>query len=59
MFVIVCEYSGSRHSNPLHLHPDIEVVGPFDDYEAAVNYEAGHRYEGCERHSLVPLVTAP
>ena len=55
MFVVICEYEGHRHSNPLELYPPIEAIGPFE-YKEAIEYEAEHRYEGCSKHSVVPLI---
>lgn len=54
-FVLICEYRGSRVSDPLEQFPNIEVVGPFS-YEEAIHYESEHRWETCVTHSVVPLI---
>ena len=54
-FIMLCEYSGDRHSNPLHQFPSMEAAGPFDTSAEATAYEVMHRFKGCKQHSIVPL----
>ncbi len=56
MFVLICEYTGSRYFNPLDQFPRLEVVGPFAFREDVYAYEESHRWESCVQHSVVPLV---
>lgn len=58
MFILLCEYTGDRHSNPLREFPPMEAAGPFPTTAEAVAYEAEHRYEGCQQHSIVPITEA-
>lgn len=57
-YILLCEYDGGRHSNPLKKFPDMEAIGPFDTPEEAADYGDTHEYEGCVTHSIVPLVEA-
>lgn len=56
MFVMLCEYEGNRHINPMNNFPNIEVIGPFKQVEHATEYEREHRYEGCKKHSIAPMI---
>lgn len=54
--VVLCEYDGPRHSNPVREFPNKEVVGPFGTIQEAAEYEETHRFEGCENHSIIPMI---
>lgn len=53
--ILLCEYVGDRHSNPLRQFPPMEAAGPFDDEMKAYEYEEQHRYSGCQKHSVIPI----